>query len=99
MDLFLKILGGVALVIILLIVLVGAWVVWKWKALKAAFQNSGGTPSEVHLKPAESSEWTREPAVERMINDLIEVGFERGGCYDIDPMPGLSVQSLIHPSN
>ncbi len=97
MDLFLKILGGIALIVLAMVTLVALWVVWKWKLLKAAISNDRGTPSTVKLVPLETCEWTQKPRAQHANAALIEAGFQPGRCYEVTPISGVSVQAFYHP--
>jgi hypothetical protein len=97
MDLFLKIIGGLALTAFLLIggFLFFLW--WKLRGIAKGLAASTTPPSTVDLTLEADPKWIKKENVRRDFAALEADGYVRGAAYTVDGMPGVSLVALHHP--
>lgn len=93
MEIFLQILGVLALVVFILIL--GA-ILW-FRSVVRRFAKGGLPPSTVDLTPETESKWMETSAVKRDLDALKGCGYVCGTAYAVGGMPGVSVLTLYHP--
>lgn len=96
MGLFLKVLGAVALAVILLIA--GFIFLFWWKLRAIAKGLASATPSTLSLTPETDPAWQKKGAVRRDLAALEACGYVVGTPYTIEGMPGVSLVALHHPA-
>jgi hypothetical protein len=99
MDLFLKIVGGVVLVVGSLVVLGGLFFFWRIRVALKAIKGAIPTPSTISLTEDQDPAWTRSDAVAQALGALAALGHVRGPAYTVPEMPGVCVLSLHHPAS
>ena len=99
MDLILKILGIVFLVLIVIAIGAFFFLRKKWRSLVAGLgQEMDGTPPmSIHLNQDLNPEWTQEPEVADMIEEVESLGFYKGKAYAIKEMAAVKFASLFRP--
>jgi hypothetical protein len=96
MDIFLKLLGGIALTIVLLIAGFILWFRWKMRTIAKGLAGGVLPPSTIDLTPDPDPTWSKKSNVQRDLAALESCGFTRGPAYTVDGMPGVSLIALHH---
>jgi hypothetical protein len=99
MDLFLKIVGGVVVVVVGLVVLAGLFFFWRIRVALKAIKGAIPTPSAITLDEDADAAWTRQREPARALAELEGLGYVRGPAYTIVEMPGVSLVALHHPAS
>jgi hypothetical protein len=97
MDIFLKILGGLALVVGLLIAAAILWFRWQVRRFAKGLGESAA-PSTIDLTVDADPAWLKTPKAQEDLAALEACGFTRGPSYTVDGMPGVSLVALHHPA-
>src|SRR5690348_3144061 len=99
MDLFLKIVGGVVLVVGGLVVLAGIFFFWRIRVALRAIKGAIPTPSTITLAEDKEAAWVGAGEVPAALNELAALGYVRGPAYTIPEMPGVGLVALHHPGS
>jgi hypothetical protein len=95
MDLFIKIIGYAALTAFLLVVLLCAFIGWKWRALKAALKGTG-TPLRIKLLPDPKPTWFGDKVARQADADYQRLGYTLAGHYIVEEIPGVQLAAYCH---
>ncbi len=98
MGIFLKVLGA----LFLLIVVVVGFVIWRVrrflkKVAKDLVGACGNTPSRITLSKPDDDEWLESEELQDAKAQLIELGFQEAGAFQIDEMFGFNLLGFVHP--
>lgn len=99
MEVFLKIVGVVALVLALVIIAFGGFIWWHWRRIKKALASSQLPPSSIDLTEDPAPAWLQQDQAAREIAELETLGFTRAGTYSVVGIPGVQVLGLCHPQS
>lgn len=96
MDLFLKIVGGLALLFGLFVVLV---LFWLWRKLRAMARGeiTAPPPSTIELVVDSEPDWTKQGNAPADLSTLESHGYVRGPAYTVEGIDGVSLVGLVHP--
>jgi len=94
MDLFLKIIGGLALVVGGILVL---FLLFLWWGFRSLARNSPPPPSTIDLLPEAEPKWLEAEAVRTDLAAYEALGFARGPAYTVEGIAGVSLIGLVQP--
>jgi hypothetical protein len=89
-------------------ILVGGWLLlltlflvlrFFLRRFVARLQSGSAVPARVTLVPCEEVDWGDPEAVERHLEDLRGAGFQEGGLFQIEEIPGVNLAGFAHPDH
>jgi hypothetical protein len=102
MAIVLQVLGVAFLLLILFVVVAVLTIRSKLRGLARNFEDIAkdlsvaAPPAEIHLRPLATPSWDDEDAVEAQIQPLPELGFSSAGAFQVQEIPGLSVEGWVN---
>jgi hypothetical protein len=96
MDLFLKIVGVLALVVAVGVVGFGLFLWWGWRQM---VRNIAPTPSTIDLLPDAEAKWLKTEAVQHDLAACEALGYACGPAYTVEGIAGVGLVGLTHPES
>jgi hypothetical protein len=103
MAIVLQVLGAIFLVLILFLAVAVLTIRAKLRNLARNLEGmtaslaSSVTPARIHLRPMAAPSWEDEAAVAAQTRPLPEFGFSKAGAFQVEEIPGLSLQAWVNP--
>ena len=82
---------------LLVLLIVYFWIVYKIKKWLKPLENMNLFPTEIHLLPAKHIEAHHGEEEQHNSETLLRFGFESIGFFTVDAMPGVNVHAFVHP--
>ncbi len=95
MDLFLRIAGILALVVVLGLAALVAFFWWHWRRIKRTL-GAGLPPLEIALVPDTAPEWTGRAPFAAVIADFQSLGFAPVGPFEVEGLAGMHLLGFCH---
>ncbi len=98
MDLLLRIVGILALAVVLGLAALVAFLWWHWRRIKRAL-GAGLPPLQIALVPDPAPDWTGRAPFAAVIDEFRALGFTSVGPFEIEGIAGARLLGFCHPGS